>query len=96
MEQPILRLQKNAEATTNKMRIPQQIIDKWGNQFYMEIYKDYIKLIPIKDKEVKYLKIKLLLLSILIVFPTRTLQIQKILIKNFTLLQRMFCLIHMR
>ena len=53
MEQPILRLQKNAEATTNKMRIPQQIIDKWGNKFYMEIYKDYIKLIPIKDKEVK-------------------------------------------
>ena len=53
MEQPILRLQKNAEATTNQMRIPQQIIDKWGNQFYMEIYKDYIKLIPIKDKEVK-------------------------------------------
>ena len=53
MEQPIIRLQKNAETTTNKMRIPQQIIDKWGNKFYMEIYKDYIKLIPIKDKEVK-------------------------------------------
>ena len=50
MEQPILRLQKNAEATTNKMRIPQQVINKWGNQFYMEIYKDHIKLIPIKKK----------------------------------------------
>ena len=51
MEQPIIRLQKNAETTTNKMRIPQQIIDKWGNQFYMEIYKDHIKLIPIKKGE---------------------------------------------
>ena len=54
MEQPIIRLQKNAETTTNKMRIPQQIIDKWGNQFYMEIYKDYIKLIPVKKGESKW------------------------------------------
>ena len=42
MEQPIIRLQKNAEKTTNKMRIPQQIIDKWGNKFYMEIYKSLV------------------------------------------------------
>lgn len=51
MEQPIIRLQKNAETTTNKMRIPQQIIEKWGKQFYMEIYKDKIVLIPIKKGE---------------------------------------------
>jgi hypothetical protein len=51
MEQPIIRLQKNAETTTNKIRIPQQIIDKWGNKFYMEMYKDCIKLIPIKKGE---------------------------------------------
>lgn len=51
MEQPIIRLQKNAEVTTNKIRMPQQIIDKWGKHFYMEIYKDYIKLIPIKKGE---------------------------------------------
>ena len=70
MEQPLIRLQKNAEKTTNKMsipqkirlkknaekktnkmRIPQQIIDKCGNKFYMEIYKDCIKLIPIKKGE---------------------------------------------
>lgn len=50
MEQPTLRLQKNAETTTNKMRIPKQIINKWGNKFYMEIYQNYIKLIPIKNK----------------------------------------------
>ena len=51
MEQPIIRLQKNAETTTNKIRILQQIIDKLGNKFYMEIYKDCIKLIPIKKGE---------------------------------------------
>lgn len=44
----IMKLQKNAEKTTNKVRIPQFIIDKWGNQFYMEIYEDHIKLIPVK------------------------------------------------
>jgi len=50
MEQPVLTLQKNAEKTTNKVRIPQWIIDKWGNRFYMEIYADYIKLVPIKER----------------------------------------------
>lgn len=51
MEQPIIKLQKNAEKTTNKIRIPQQIIDKWGSQFYMEIYKGHIKLIPVRKGE---------------------------------------------
>lgn len=51
MEQPILVLQKNAERKTNKMRIPQNVVNKWGNQYRMEIYKDYIKLIPIKKGE---------------------------------------------
>lgn len=45
------KITKNAETTTNKIRIPQQIIDKWGNKFYMEMYKDCIKLIPIKKGE---------------------------------------------
>ena len=48
MEKPILILQKNAETTTNKIRIPQQIINQWGKQFYMEIYEDKIILKPIK------------------------------------------------
>lgn len=51
MEKPILILQKNAETTTNKIRIPQQIIDQWGNKFYMEIYEDKIILKPIKKGE---------------------------------------------
>ena len=51
MEELIMKIQKNAETTTNKMRIPQSIINKWGNQFYMEIYKDYIKLIPIRKEK---------------------------------------------
>lgn len=51
MEQPMLILQKNAERNTNKMRIPQNVIDKWGSQYRMEIYKDHIKLIPIKKGE---------------------------------------------
>lgn len=51
MEKPIMRLMKNAEKTQGKMVIPKAVLNQWGTQFYMEIYKDHIKLIPIrKDK----------------------------------------------
>lgn len=48
MEKPIMRLMKNAEKTQGKMVIPKMILEQWGTQFYMEIYEDYIKLIPVK------------------------------------------------
>lgn len=48
MEKPILILQKNAETTTNKIRIPKNVIKTLGNQFYMEIYENKIILKPIK------------------------------------------------
>ena len=45
-----LVLQKNAEKTTNKIRIPQFIINKWGKHFYMIIKDDEIVLKPIKKE----------------------------------------------
>jgi len=51
METPIIRLQKNAEKGTNKIRLPRNIIEAFGHMFYMEIYKDKIILIPIKTKK---------------------------------------------
>lgn len=51
MEKPMFIYQKNADKTTNKMIIPKAIVEQWGNQFYMEIYKDKIVLIPIKKGE---------------------------------------------
>ena len=51
MEKPILVYQKNADKTTNKMIIPKSIIEQWGNQFYMEIYKDKLILKPVKKGE---------------------------------------------
>ena len=50
-EKPTLILQKNAEPKTHKMIIPKTIIEKWGNEFYMEIYEDKIILKPIKKGE---------------------------------------------
>lgn len=44
----IQKLQKNAEANTNKIRLPKNVIEKMGNQFYMEVYKDKVVLVPIK------------------------------------------------
>lgn len=46
-----LKIQKNAEKNTNKIRIPQACIDKFGRSYYMEIYNDKIVLIPIKKGE---------------------------------------------
>ena len=51
MEKPIMRFQKKADKTTRKMIIPKAIVEQWGNQFYMEIYKDKIVLLPIKKGE---------------------------------------------
>lgn len=48
MEKPILIYQKNVDKTLNKMIIPKAIVEKWGTQFYMEIYEDKIILRPIK------------------------------------------------
>lgn len=46
--QPNIRIIKNTEKTTNKMRIPKYVVEKWGSKFYMEIYDDKIILIPFK------------------------------------------------
>ena len=42
------KVQKNAEKTTNKIRLPQKVVDRMGSQYYMEIYEDKIILIPIR------------------------------------------------
>lgn len=51
MDKPILILKKNAEKTTNKIRIPYEVIEEFGLNYYMEIYKDKIVLKPILKGE---------------------------------------------
>ena len=51
MEKPLLIYQKATDKTTNKMIIPKKVIEKWGNQFYMEIYENKIILKPIKKEK---------------------------------------------
>lgn len=48
MEKPILIFKKNAEKSKNKIIIPQFCINKFGNEFYLEVYEDKMILIPIK------------------------------------------------
>lgn len=50
MEQPSMVFQKNVEQTTNKMRIPKKFVEKHGRSYYMQIYDDYIKIIPMKKE----------------------------------------------
>lgn len=42
---------KNADKTLNRIIIPKFFIEKHGYSFYMEVYDDYIKLVPIKKGE---------------------------------------------
>lgn len=48
MNKPVLILQKNAETGTNKIRLPKSVIEKWGQNYYMEVYENKIVLKPIK------------------------------------------------
>lgn len=49
-ETPLV-FQKNADRSRNRVIIPQFFIDKHGLRYYMEVYNDYIKLIPIKENK---------------------------------------------
>ena len=47
----ILKLQKNIEKGTNKIRLPKIFTDKHPRETIMEIYDDYIKIIPIRKEK---------------------------------------------
>lgn len=49
---PLFRFMKRADKALNRIVIPKFIIDKYGRDFYLEIYDDEtIKLVPIKKGE---------------------------------------------
>ena len=51
MEKPQLIYQKNADKVLNRVVLPKKFIEKFGYQYYMEVYEDKIILIPVrKDK----------------------------------------------
>lgn len=51
----LLRYMKRTDKDRNRIIIPKHIVDKYGRDFYLEIYDDdTIKLVPIKyNKEEK-------------------------------------------
>lgn len=50
-EKPIVTYNKNAEKNKNRVIIPKFFIDKNGREFYMQVFEDYIKIIPVKKGE---------------------------------------------
>jgi len=50
-EERPLAFMKKADARMNRIIIPKFFIDNNGSDFYMEVYKDKIVLIPIKKEE---------------------------------------------
>lgn len=51
MERPKLIYQKNADKSLNRIVLPKKFIEKFGYEYYMEVYEDKIILLPVrKDK----------------------------------------------
>lgn len=50
MAKQVLIFQKTADKEKNRIIIPKFFVDKHGRQFYMKVYENYIKLIPIKEE----------------------------------------------
>lgn len=51
MKKPKLIYQKNAEKSKHKIVLPKACIEKWGNKYYLEIYDDYMKLVPMEKEK---------------------------------------------
>ena len=51
MDKPQLKFQKNAEKSKNKIVLPKRCIEKWGSKYYLEVYDNYMKLIPIQREK---------------------------------------------
>ena len=51
MEQPKLIFQKTADKVMNRIIVPKFFIEKFGRNFYMEIFEDKIILKPMKKGE---------------------------------------------
>ena len=50
-KEPLIIYQKNADKRLNRIMLPKAVIDNWGRSYYMKIYEDHIRLIPIKRKD---------------------------------------------
>lgn len=50
MEKPIFIYQKNADKVLNRVVLPKKCVEKWGRAYYLEVFEDYIKLVPIKKQ----------------------------------------------
>ena len=50
MEKAIITYKKTADKEKNRIIIPKVFIDNWGREFFLEVYENYIKLIPMKKE----------------------------------------------
>lgn len=50
MEKLLYRFFKKADKLRNRILLPKAFVEKWGYDYYMEVYEDKIILIPVKRK----------------------------------------------
>lgn len=51
MEKPIFIYQKNADKVMNRVMLPKKCVEKWGRAYYLEVFDNYIKLVPVNKGE---------------------------------------------
>ena len=51
-KKPILRYMKRSDIQ-NRIQLPKNLIEKFGRDFYLEIYEDCMVIVPIFKKEEK-------------------------------------------
>lgn len=48
---PIIRYFKRVDKGANKILIPKEVVEKFGREFYLEVYVDKLVLVPVEKKE---------------------------------------------
>ena len=51
MEKPSLVYQKNADKVMYRIMIPKKCIEKWGREYYLEVYEDKMILKPVRNEK---------------------------------------------
>ena len=50
MKEPIFTYLKKAEKNTHKIRLPFKFVEKYGENYYMDVYDGYVVIRPIGEK----------------------------------------------
>jgi hypothetical protein len=51
MEKPIFIYRKNTDKAMGRLMLPKKCIEKWGREYYLEVYGDKMILKPVRKEK---------------------------------------------